>query len=89
MWGPHEFLCTGSLRDWDVRDRLSEIGVPALILCGLHDEVTLDVHRSLADHIPRNEFVIFGNSSHTPLLEREADLYLAVLRDFVRRAGSG
>ncbi len=28
MWGPHEFLLTGTLADWDVTERLGEISVP-------------------------------------------------------------
>ena len=39
MWGPHEFLLTGTLADWDVTDRLGEIEAPALIVCGWYDEV--------------------------------------------------
>jgi proline iminopeptidase len=88
MWGPHEFLLTGTLADWDVTERLGEIAVPALILCGWFDEVDLRCHRVLADGIPDNEFVIFGNSSHVTILEKEGDAYLAVMRDFVRRAGA-
>ena len=88
MWGPHEFLCTGPLLNWDVTDRLDEIQVPALILCGWFDEVTVDCHRTLAKGIPDNEFVIFGNSSHVTILEKEADAYLAVIRDFVKRVAA-
>jgi pimeloyl-ACP methyl ester carboxylesterase len=43
------------------------------------------LHRPIADGIPDNEFVIFGNSSHLPWLENESRAYLAVLRDFIRR----
>ena len=39
----------------------------------------------MADRIPDNEFVIFGSASHALLKEKEADLYLAVVKDFVRR----
>jgi pimeloyl-ACP methyl ester carboxylesterase len=85
MWGPNEFHCTGSLLEWDVNDRLGEIETSALILCGFYDEVTVDVHRTLARGLPNNEFVIFGNSSHVTILEKEADAYLGVIRDFVRR----
>ena len=85
MWGPHEFLCTGSLIEWDVRDRLREIMAPTLILCGYYDEVTVACHRTLADGIADNDFVIFGNSSHCTILEKEGDAYLGVIRDFVRR----
>jgi proline iminopeptidase len=88
MWGPHEFLCTGRLLDWDVTDRLGEISAPTLILCGWYDEVTVGCHRTLAERIPDNEFVIFGNSSHVTILEKEADAYLAVMKDFVRRAST-
>ncbi len=86
MWGPNEFLCVGNLLDWDVRDRLGEVAAPTLILCGFHDELTVAAHRTMAERIPDNEFVIFGNSSHLTILEKEADAYLAVIRSFVDRA---
>ena len=35
-------------------ERLGEIQVPALILCGWYDEVTVDCHRTLAARIPDN-----------------------------------
>ena len=88
MWGPHEFLLTGTLADWDVTDRLGEIRAPTLILCGWYDEVDVRCHRILADGIADNEFVIFGNSSHVTILEKEGDAYLAVVRDFVRRVSA-
>jgi proline-specific peptidase len=88
MWGPHEFLLTGSLADWDVTDRLGEITAPTLILCGWYDEVDLRCHRILADGIADNEFLIFGNSSHVTILEKEGDAYLGVVKDFVRRAAA-
>ena len=70
MWGPHEFLLTGTLADWDVTDRLGEIDAPALIVCGWYDEVDIRCHRILSDGIRDNELVIFGNSSHCIILER-------------------
>jgi proline iminopeptidase len=88
MWGPHEFLLTGSLAGWDVTDRLGEIDSPALIVCGWYDEVDVRCHRILADGIRDNTFVIFGNSSHCTIVEKEGDTYLAVVKDFVRRASA-
>lgn len=85
MWGPDEFRLSGNLVDWDVTDRLHEILVPTLILTGSFDEVDMTCHRILADGIIDNEFVIFGNSSHHILAEKEADTYLSVVKDFVRR----
>jgi L-proline amide hydrolase len=88
MWGPFEFICTGSLIDWDVTDRLHEIQVPTLILAGWYDECGLGAHRTMAERIPDNEYVIFGNSSHCVILEKEADAYLAVIKDFVERVSA-
>jgi proline iminopeptidase len=85
MWGEHEFRCRGNLIDWDVVDRLPEIAVPVLLLCGYFDEVGVEANRLMADRIPDNEFVIFGNSSHVNVLEKEADLYHAVVGDFLHR----
>jgi proline iminopeptidase len=86
LWGPHEFRGTGPQAHFDISDRLREIRVPALILCGWYDELSpRRCSRPLADGIPDNEYVIFGNSSHLTILEKEADLYLAVIRDFLER----
>jgi hypothetical protein len=41
------------------------VGVSAFITCGLHDEVTVSCSHTLAKGIPHNEFLIFGNGSHT------------------------
>jgi len=85
MWGPCEFICTGPLMEWDITDRLHEIKAPTLILAGWYDECGLETHRVMADRIPDNEYVIFGNSSHCVILEKEADAYLGVIKDFIRR----
>jgi proline iminopeptidase len=62
MWGPNEFVCTGSLLEWDVTHRLSEITAPTLIVAGWYDIVSVEAHRVMADRIPDNEFVIFGSA---------------------------
>ena len=86
LWGPHEFRGTGPQAHFDISDRLGEIGVPALILCGWYDELSPSrCSRPLADGIADNEFVVFGNASHITILEKEADLYLACIRDFLER----
>lgn len=86
LWGPHEFMGTGPEAHHDISDRLGEISVPALILCGWYDELTPErCSRPLAEGIPDNEFVVFGNSSHLTILENESEVYLAVVRDFLER----
>jgi proline iminopeptidase len=85
MWGPNEFVCTGGEIEFDVRERLGEVAVPALILCGWYDELIVDVSRTMAAGLPDNEFVIFGNSSHFTILEKEAELYLGAIANFLSR----
>lgn len=86
LWGPHEFMGTGPQAHYDITDRLPEIAVPALIVCGWFDELTPErCSRPLAEGIPDNEYVVFGNSSHLTILEKEAEAYLAVIRDFLQR----
>jgi proline iminopeptidase len=86
LWGPHEFKGTGPQAFFDITHRLPEIDVPALVLCGWFDELTpTRCSRPLADGIRDTEFVVFGNSSHFIILEKEADAYLGVIRDFLAR----
>jgi proline iminopeptidase len=85
MWGHFEFLPIGTLLDWDVSHRLGEINVPTLIVCGFYDEASPELHRAMADRIPDNEFIIFGNSSHLIILEKEADAYLGLIKNFIDR----
>src|SRR5271163_371285 len=38
MFGPSDFRIVGTIRDWDVFDRLPEIALPTLLLAGRFDE---------------------------------------------------
>jgi pimeloyl-ACP methyl ester carboxylesterase len=84
MWGPNEFTVTGTLRDWDVIDRLDEIRVPTLITSGRHDECTPALVEPLHQGIAGSEWLIFENSAHMPYLE-EPEGYLRVVGDFLER----
>jgi pimeloyl-ACP methyl ester carboxylesterase len=86
LWGPHEFKGTGPEAYFDISDRLGEISIPALILCGWYDELfPKRCSRTLADGIADNEFVVFGNASHLTILEGEAELSLTCIRDLLKR----
>jgi proline iminopeptidase len=90
LWGPHEFMGTGPEAQFDISDRLNEIAVPALVLCGWYDELTPQrCSRPLADGIANSEFLVFGKSSHMTIFENESEVYLAVIRDFLQRHPQG
>jgi L-proline amide hydrolase len=82
MVGPSEMNPTGTLKDWDITDRLGEITTPTLVLSGRFDEATPTVVRPIADGIPDATWVVFEESSHMPHIE-EHDRYVQVLEDFL------
>src|SRR5439155_16237725 len=78
MNGPSEFHVVGSLRTWDITDRLHEIDVPTLLVSGRYDEATPRIVEEIHQRIPRSEWVLFERSSHTPHLE-EPETFLATV----------
>jgi len=84
MWGPNEFLATGTLRTWDISGRLGEIDVPTLITCGRYDEATPAIAAALQRGIAGSEVAIFERSAHMAHLE-EATRYNEVLAGFLDR----
>jgi pimeloyl-ACP methyl ester carboxylesterase len=73
------------LRGWDVRDRLGEIQVTALVARGRHDMCTEAVAATLLAGLPDAREAVFDESSHMPALE-ESDRYIEVVGAFLREA---
>ena len=82
MNGPSEFHVIGTLKTWDITNRLHEIKVPTLLLSGRYDEATPIIVEPIQPSIPGSEWIIFENSSHMPHVE-ETELYLQVLDRFL------
>ncbi len=85
MWGPNEWTLTGALRGWDVRPRLHELDLPALVIRGRYDLSTESIAATLVRGLPQAREVVFAESSHTPVLE-ETERYLEVVGGFLREA---
>jgi proline-specific peptidase len=88
MNGPSEFYVIGTLKTWDITDRLHEIKIPTLLLSGRYDEATPIIVETIHKSIPGSEWVIFENSSHMPHVE-ETDLYVQVLDRFLTGVEGG
>jgi proline-specific peptidase len=84
MQGPNEFVITGTLKHWDISDRLGEIGVPTLITAGAHDEFTPVQAEALHAGIPASELVTFENASHMQFVE-EPERYRELVAGFLER----
>lgn len=84
MNGPTEFTVVGTIRDFDITDRLAEIDVPVLLVSGEHDEVRPPVVAVMEERLRRCEWVLFEDSSHMPHIE-EPERFLAVVEGFLAR----
>jgi L-proline amide hydrolase len=84
MNGPTEFTVVGTIAGFDITDRLGEIDVPVLLICGEHDEVRPSVVASIHEHLRESELVVFEDSSHMPHVEEPAR-FLDVVSAFLER----
>ncbi len=82
MWGPSEFHATGTLRDWDVTDRLGEITIPTLITCGRYDEASPSLAETMQRGIPDARLAVIEDASHMAHGEQQGE-YLRVLTAFL------
>lgn len=64
-----------SYRDNDVTEHLGSITVPALVIGGTHDRLTMS-HASefLAGHLPKAELALLNGCGHMSMLERHRDV---------------
>jgi L-proline amide hydrolase len=69
MNGPNEFYVIGSLKTWNVIDKVKAINVPTLLISGRYDEATPAVVQPFADNIKGARWAIFEKSSHMPHVE--------------------
>jgi L-proline amide hydrolase len=84
MNGPSEFHVIGTLKDWQVKDRLGEIQLPTLVVSGRHDEATPALQETLVQGIAGAEQAILEESSHTPFWE-ERERFMSVVGRFLAR----
>jgi proline iminopeptidase len=85
MWGPTEFICTGTLQRYDCTGRLSHIQAPTLIMCGQYDESAPPTCHAFSKMIPGAQLAVIPNASHLPFIERP-DPFLVILRTFLKES---
>jgi proline-specific peptidase len=72
MNGPSEFTVTGTLRTWDIMDRLGEISAPTLLVGGRYDECRPDHMAEMARRIKGSEHAVIEDASHLCFAEQPA-----------------
>lgn len=83
MFGPSDFDVGGTIRSWDVLDRLAEITLPTLVIAGRFDECAPEHMRDMHKKIEGSRFELFESSAHMPFIE-EPGRFDLVMRDFLR-----
>jgi proline-specific peptidase len=84
MFGPSDFHIVGTVRSWDVFDRLAEIALPTLVIAGRFDQCVPEHAREMHQRIDGSQFALFESSSHMPFIE-EPDRFDQVMRDFLHQ----
>jgi proline iminopeptidase len=82
MWGPSEFRCTGTLKNFDRTDALSEIGVPTLFITGEFDEARPETIKYFSSLVPNSRFEVVPQSGHSTLNDNPED-YNRFIKDFL------
>ena len=82
MNGPSEFTVTGTLKTWDVMDRLTEIAVPTLLVGGRHDECTPGHLEEMHSRIEGSQLSIIEHASHLCFAE-QPDVFSSLANSFL------
>ena len=83
MFGPSDFHIVGTIRSWDVLDRLPEIVLPTLVLAGRFDECVPEHMWKVHQRIDGSRFELFESSAHMPFIE-EPHRFDQVMREFLQ-----
>jgi len=88
MNGPSEFTVTGTLKTWDIMDRLPEIQVPTLLVGGRHDECRPGHLEEMHRRIAGSRLVIIEDASHLCFAE-QPDEFTGLVNSYLdtREAG--
>jgi len=82
MWGSEDFKPTGTLKNYNISPRLSQVSIPVLFTCGKFDEATPLSVKKWSNLIPNSRVAVFEKSGHFPHIEEEKP-YLETIQDFL------
>jgi len=82
MWGPCEFIATGTLKDLDLVHMLDDIEVPTLFVTGEFDEASPSTVRYFQSLTPGSKFELIEGAGHATMHDNLPQ-NLQVIRDFL------
>lgn len=81
-WGPNEYTPMGTLKDYDVIDKLKDIKEPCLVINGGNDLCTPYIAKIMYDNIPNSRWELFRECRHMCFVE-DNDHYVEVLKEWL------
>ena len=81
-WGPNEYTPIGTLKDYDVIDKLKDIKEPCLVINGGNDLCTPYIAKVMYDNIPNSRWELFRECRHMCFVE-DNDHYVEVLKEWL------
>lgn len=85
MWGPSEFACTGSLKDYDGEPLLARLdGRRTIFMSGQYDEARPATLAGFAARVPGAEFATIPGSAHGIFADRTLET-VALIRGWLAR----
>ena len=82
-WGPNEFTPNGTLKDYDVTDKLGRIHTPTLVVSGTQDLCSPLIAKTMADGIPGARWELFDGARHTCYVD-QTDKYLKMMTSWLK-----
>ncbi|WP_435353627.1 proline iminopeptidase-family hydrolase [Emticicia sp. SJ17W-69] len=78
MWGPTEFNCTGTLKNFDRTKRLHEIKVPVLLIAGRYDEARPETMYQFQKLIQHSKVEIIEGAGHNKIGDKPIEYTNAI-----------
>lgn len=88
MNGPSEFTVTGTLKTWDIMDRLHEIQVKTLLVGGRYDECRPEHMAEMHRRIAGSQHEIIEDASHLCFAE-QTETFAGIVNTFLAAAEQG
>ena len=83
-WGPNEFTPLGTLKDYDVTDKLCKIKEPALIISGGNDLCTPFIAKTMFEAIPNSRWELFRTCRHSCYVE-DLPRYASLISEWMKQ----
>ena len=81
-WGPNEYTPMGTLKDYDVIDKLKDVKEPCLVINGGNDLCRPYIAKVMYDNIPNSRWELFRECRHMCFVE-DNDHYVEVLKEWL------